>query len=274
MNEEEEKSHKLGPWICDEILYDRKGTRIWHTQDPKWLVKENIGDREPEINIEIEFIGREGPHVRNMVEVPADPVARSGPNWYAMRSYTGSILAQGAYARAHWRLLAEHVLNFLEDLHRGHRLVHLDLTQSNVFVDTGACRFVVGDYELLHGIDLAQLLSDTEDDYLWYFVGHGAELDEPNAAWRMDLVMLGYILTRLTWPEENSSDWAFARECERRRRGRANSNLAVFDMRDATLARAHPLVVTYLNRVAALVPWRQVEPPAASVYSELRSLFV
>lgn len=269
----EEQHHQLGPWICDEILYDRIGTRIWQTQDPKWFVKENIGVRKHEMGIEIEFIGRKGPSVRNMVEVPKDPAARSGPNWYAMRSYTGSIFENEGYARAHWRLLAEHVLNFLEDLHRGHRLVHLDLTQSNVFVDTTACQFVVGDYELLHAVN-EDPLCDMEDDYLWYFVEHGAELDEPSVAWRMDLVMLGYILARLTWSADNSSSWAFVRECERRRKGRGNSDIPVFDTRDATLARAHPIVVTYLDRVAALVPWRQVEPPAVSVYSELRALFV
>lgn len=192
-----------------------------------------------------------------------------------MRAYTGSVLSNGAYARDHWRRLAIHVLDFLEDLHRGHGLVHLDLTQSNVFVDTSACRFVVGDYELLHRPEMDPL-RHAEDDYLWYFVEHGADLDEPNVAWRMDFVMLGHMLARLTWPEENSSDWAFARECERRRKGRGKyeQDADVVAERDSVLSRAHPTVVVYLDRVATLVPWRQAEPPAASVYSELRALFI
>ena len=271
-----ETEYRLGTWICHDPLYDRMCIRIWQTQDPAWLVKENVGGRKNEIEVEIDFIGRSGPRVRNMVTVPADPIARSGLNWYAMRAYTGSVFANGAYARTHWRVLAEHVLNFLEDLHRDHGLVHLDLTQSNVFVDTSACQFVVGDYELLSKPEM-DALHHAEDDYLWYFVEHGADLDEPNIAWRMDFVMLGYMLARLTWnSQENSSDWAFARECERRRKGRGKyeTDADVIAERDSTLVRAHPTVVSYLDRVANLVPWCQVEAPAAEVYSELRALFL
>lgn len=270
-----EHTHQVGPWLCRTPLYDRMGIRIWRTQDPVWLVKENIGGRKNEIDVEIAFISLAGPHVRNMVVVPTDPAARSGPNWYAMRAYTGSVLANGAYARDHWRTLALHVLNFLEDLHRGHGRVHLDLTQSNVFVDVSACQFVVGDYELLHKPALEPLRYE-EDDYVWYFVEQGADLDEPNAAWRMDFLMLGYMLARLTWSEDNSADWAFARECQRRRKGRGKyeTDADVIAERDSVLAQAHPTIVSYLDHVANLVPWRQVEPPAATVYSELRALFI
>lgn len=266
-------------WIRKQCLYRRNGTQIWLTDDPAWLVKESYKGREKEIGIESDFINYavgDGPRVRNMVQVPAEPERRTGRGWYAMRAYDGTISDHHAFARQHWCSMAIHILDFLEDLHRGHQLVHMDIKRSNILVDKQHCKFIVADYELLHAPSQHELLCDCEDDYAWYFVEHGGELNELYASWRIDFVMLGYLLAWLTWDSNQNEDWTYPRACEARRKGRSPGTLTsreILSLREHEMSRSHPVVLHYLSRVAALVPWSEVQVLPVSVYDELRSVF-
>jgi len=248
---------------------------IWTTTDPCWVVKRSTVYRE--VREEIRFINdsRDRP-VRNMVEVPENPAHRYGDDWYAMRLYSGPVVHTSPYCRHHWRRIATSVLDFLEDLHRGHNLVHLDIVAKNILYDKTRCQFIVADYELLIDTD-TRALSNNNDDYAWYFVQYGGELDEPNCSWRMDFTMLGYLLARLTWDHyENPTGWDFMKECDARRLGSTESRSTeeILAARKATIERAHPTVRAYLDLVATIVPWlADMSAPSVEIYRRLRDVF-
>jgi len=259
-----------GPWTSTGTLYESRGVEI-HTAGIDWVFKVTA---RSEIQTEIKFIDKvaEGSPIRNMVEVPIEWINRSGDDWYAMRRYDGHVHVRSEFCRRHWRLLATSVLDFLEDLHRGHDLIHLDIKDKNILVSRAQTKFVVADYELV--VQPSPDATCTYDaDHAWYYMQHGAEWEEPCASWRMDFTMLGYLLARLTWDPANH-DWTFTSACEERRTG--SGGLALEEIladRAETMAKAHPTVIAYLDRVAALVPWYASTVPAAVVYAELRSVF-
>lgn len=266
--------HDVSPWSTWSRLYERDGVEILQTTNPSWVIKlQTSRYLEPR---EIDFLRRacvEGPPIRNMIELPADPEQRFGTNWYAMRRYLGSADKERGIARRMWRRLGCCVLNFLEDLHRGHGCVHLDIVLRNVLVDRVSENFVVSDYELLVPADGGEIpLTCDDDDLVWYYLGAGAELSRPLRTWRTDLVMLGYCLADLLWSEDDVV--TFAQLCQRRR---SNSQISMSDYdilerRNAEMAECHPVVRAYLDRVSELVSWDATDPPAAAVYEELRDL--
>ena len=258
------------PWSVRKRIYERDGVEILQTTSPSWVLK--LQTSRYVTPRELRFLQKvcdEGPSVRNMVELPPEPERRFGDNWYAMRRYAGSV---HTYPTAAWRRLGCDVLNFLEDLHRGHSSLHMDIVTRNILAAEDG-RFVVSDYELLvkmPGDNEPAVACDCEDT-LWYYIGAGAELTEPLHAWRMDLNMLGYCLAELTWGDDEPT---FPRLCQRRRQD-TRMDMSGYDIikrRDEEMQQCHPVVRAYLDRVAALVPWRATEPPAAAVYDELRAL--
>lgn len=262
----------IHPWTEWRRIYERDGISIIQVYARNWVVK--YAHSRTAIAKEITFlreITEGGSAPRNMIELPTDPSYRFGENWYAMRKYTNSAYACSDEVRGHWRTLAIDVLNFLEDLHRGHRLAHLDITLRNILFDRGSGHFVVSDYELLEEVSTEAAITDDNDDHLWYYIGTGAELSQPIESWRMDLTMLGYALAELTW----ASPPSFAALCQARRRD-SNMDISDYDIiarRNAEMKGCPQGVRAYLDRVAELVGWRDTEPPAASIYDELRATF-
>jgi hypothetical protein len=263
--------HDVSPWTTWQRIYDRDGVEILQTSSPSWVIKIQISRYlAPK---EIDFLRRvcdEGPPIRNMVELP--PENRFGTNWYAMRRYLGSADKERRVARRLWRRLGCCVLNFLEDLHRGHGMVHMDIVLRNVLVDRVSELFVVSDYELLvpgSGDDETPLTCD-DDDTVWYYLGAGAELARPLHTWRTDLVMLGYALAELLRDDEVT----FTGLCQRRRKDSRMSmnDYDLIERRNVEMADCHPVVRAYLDRVAELVPWGSEAAPPAAVYDELRTL--
>ena len=263
-----------GPWIPNGTLYSNSGVSILTTTDPKWLVKTFRGAAWAEL----EFITRvaNGEHpIRHMVELPEKD--RSGSNilwsWYAMRRYDTTVSLP--WGRKCWKQLARTVLEFLEDLHRGHGLVHMDIKLPNLLVDLSANTCVVAAYELV-GPPTMNAAREFSDDYYWYFVGFGAEPDKPLTTWRMDFLMLGYTLAELLWDTETFGTWRFSAECDKRRKGLLpdKTDREIIELRAVELLDAHPVVRDYLATVARLVPWDSTGPPTASVYQTLRDLFL
>lgn len=262
----------IAPWIERKRLYDRDGASIIQTSSQQWVVKYTRS--RTTFKKEIGFLRKlltRGPPIRNMIELPVDPSLQFGECWYAMRRYTGSVSSCCHEVRSLWRTLAIDVLNFLEDLHRGHRLVHLDITLRNILFDRESRHFVVSDYELLEDISTEAAVVDDSDDHLWYYIGFGAELSAPIESWRMDLTMLGYALDELVRTRATSYDHL----CFKRRRVHRLSicDYDIIARRNEEMANCHSTVRAYLDRLASLVDWRASEPPPPSVYDELRALF-
>jgi hypothetical protein len=266
----------LGPWMARMRIYERDGVEILQTSSPSWVIKiQNSRYLEPK---EIDFLRRvvvTGPPIRNMIELPPETDRRFGANWYAMRRYLGSADTEREISRRLWRRLGCGVLNFLEDLHRDHGLVHMDIVLRNILVDRGGDTFVVSDYELVvpgNGDGETPLTCD-DDDTVWYYLGAGAELSQPLYTWRTDLVMLGYALADLLRDESNTV--TFTGLCERRRQD-TRMDMSDYDLigrRNAEMVDCHPVVRAYLDRVATLVPWAAEAAPHAAVYDELCALF-
>lgn len=258
----------IGMWTPWRRLYERDGISVVLTAEPGWVVKHACC--KSAIQKEINFL-REGYPIRNMIEIPADSVSQFGENWYAMRRYAGSVYDNITEVRGRWRQIGLSVLDFLEDLHREVRCAHLDVTLKNILYDREGSRFVISDYELLEPIDSETAMIDDNDDHLWYYIGAGAELSKPIRSWRMDLSMLGYCLEELLRGDRHVT---FVILC-RQRRSDTHMSISDYDIivrRNKEMEGCHPAVRAYLDRLKAIVSWDDVNPPAASVYNELRAL--
>ena len=257
------------PWTSSKRLYNRDGVSVIQTTESHWVVKH--AQTQLVIRKEIDFL-REGLALRNMIELPPDPMRQFGENWYAMRRYTGSVREHRDEVRGRWRQVGREVLYFLEDLHRKAQRVHLDITLKNILFDRMSSSFVVGDYELLESVNTDVALIDNDDDHLWYYIGAGAELTGSIHSWRMDLTMLGYCLDELARNRYASFDSL----CQRRRNDTemTMSDYDIIARRNKEMEECHPTVRAYLDRLNALVSWNDVTPPSATVYDELRALLV
>jgi serine/threonine protein kinase len=169
-------------------------------------------------------------------------------------------------------------LDFLEDLHRGPGLLHMDIKAENILLDASTMEWVVADYDLFETPSAGPAAS-FDDDYFWYYMAiGGAEPDKPLITWRTDLLMLGYTLAELTWDVDKFGKWEFYPECNARRRGRTGTlhDLDADELvrvRNTEMLFAEPTVCEFLDAVDELVPWDAgSEPPVAAVYERLRSI--
>jgi hypothetical protein len=258
----------ISPWIQRVRIYKRDSVSVIQTSIPQWVVK--YASSPADIATETEFLmmlQHTDRPLRNMIELPADPTLRFGKNWYAMRRYTGSVYSCWREVRGRWATIAIAVLNFLEDLHRGYGILHLDITLANILFHRESGHFVVSDYELLAPVSEYGAVND---DRLWYYIGAGADPSAPLESWRMDLTMLGYAIDDLT----RSRAATFIGQCQQRRAGdKTISDDDILARRDADMASCHPTVRTYLDRVASLVSWHDTDPPSTAVYDQLRAIF-
>jgi len=145
----------------------------------------------------------------------------------------------------------------------------MDIKRANILVDNYTKEFLVTDYELADTPEPSELLRSKTDDYKWYYFMHGAELDQPLIAWRLDLVALGYVLASLTVPEET---WTFEADCELKRAGSGITEEELVDKRATALAKADSVVLAYFERIKE-VAWDSKEPPSRAFYKELEALF-
>lgn len=275
----------MGPWTLTEKIYTRRdaGVSIYATTDPDWVVKvyeitngTSVDHAYDELHTIIELQSNKIPH---RVEVPVEPHrffgTRPGVIWYAMRRYSSSVVIDPE-ARAHWRSIAVSVLTFLQYFHTRCRKVHMDLKCGNILVDRGRMRFVVSDYDLAGPVRPDKVASQYTPNTYWYYAAMGAELNEPLNSWRMDLTALGYMLAAITWNTEENNRWKFYDECLLRRddkHGLEISDEDLIRMREEEMSRIHLTVRTYLNMVAAQVPWSAADPPPREFYNRLMALF-
>ena len=253
-------------WILTDTLYYSAKGSILATTDPNWVIKRVRKKREIDVAISVNLVGP-----RAAVIFPAEAKAFFGKDWYAMRRYDDHLRCDN-FCRAAWRLIGIRVIQFLQDFHHGLGLVHGDIKKANILVDFSNNDFVVCDYECAHRPHPDALFL-YNDDFKWYYVSLGIDLDAPPFAWRADLVMLAYLLASLC----ETTPWTFEEECWTRRDG--PTKLALSDaelvlMRDkefnATCVR-EPALLAYMNSVSQL-PWRSDDPPPRSFYVALEGL--
>jgi hypothetical protein len=278
-----------GGWTVTRPL--EEGASVYETTDSEWVIKrlsyntdgagpgETCEELEATLNI---FNNRS--RLRNCVAFPRSlrefcGVEQDGYAWIAIRRYSGAVsLVPGAPVgpviwNRHWKRLAIQVLAFLEDYHTVCRRIHMDLKVSNILMDREHCQFVVTDFGL--SVPPARTpLVEYSADYLWYYLEHGAEPEKPIAAWRFDLIALGYLLARLTWNPDMSD--RFVEAAREMRRGSCTSYTAagLVSLRSGEMGRGIcPLLRTYFDMVESSIGWYDVEPPPRVFYRSLASLF-
>lgn len=261
-----------GPWIVTGTLYSRNGTYIYSTVMSQYVIKVMKHDKQLLNEMRVLFSILEAPP-RHSLSLPKKVYYLYGQTpeagWYAMKRYDGHV-ERNSYCKTHLQTIARHCLQFLQDFHSTQRLVHMDIKRGNILCDMDNTEFVLVDYELADSPSSKQL-HELPDDYKWYYFGYGAEMDQPLISWRFDLVALGYVLASLTVAEE---DWTFEEESEKKRREKTDSTEEeLITKRAASLAKADPIVLTYMDKLKE-VPWDSKEPPSRMFYEQLEALFV
>jgi hypothetical protein len=260
------------PWSITTTLYNKRGTKIYETTDSRWVLKV-IGDETQslyELQILLRIIA-DPP--RHSIKLPPSLYGLYGriptAGWYAMKRYNGCVEVND-FCKTQWQTLAIHVLQFLQDFHHGHGLLHMDIKKANILVDTDKTEFIVADYEHAEPPD-PKHTADYDENHQWYYLAMGAEIDEPLYSWRFDLVALGYVLVSLTI---EPAAWTFEQECWDRRAGKSG---LLYDelvaLRTQELSGANSMLCKYLERVAT-VSWAAKEPPSRQFYKSLEALFL
>jgi len=256
-------------WITIKTLYNKGGTHIFQTTYSKWVLKVNDNPTQAAYEIRV-ILDLFFAKPRHAVELHPQLTDLYGNGWYALRRYDGHVELDD-FCREHWKTIAVHVLQFLQDFHHELGLVHMDIKKGNIFVDRTSKQFVVGDYENSTQPCAKTTMVKYTDDEKWYYMSLGAEFDKPLMSWRFDLAALGYVLASLTVKPDT---WTFENECWERRLGRGSTQAPneVVALRAKELAAAAPAVVAYMERVGTLA-WDLKEPPPRSFYEELEMLF-
>jgi serine/threonine protein kinase len=262
------------PWQLGTVIYNKYGTTITETVDREWVVKMTTDLKRIRYELRTLITMNSGtPRHRVLLPPPTiryyDYLEAGG--WYVMKRYSGEV-APNEFCKTHWRTMAIHVLQFLQDLHHVHGLVHMDIKKSNIFYDQERIEFVVADYELAEPPNPTRN-HEYNDNYKWYYMAMGAELDKQLASWRIDLVALGYLLGSLFVDPAN---WTFEKICWDCRLGRGllgdEELLALRDKELAGVAAVEPQIAAYLDRLNA-IPWDLRHPPPRSFYEELEAIF-
>ena len=257
----------FGSWRISSILYSQHGTTIYGTSMREWVIKAMTDENtaKDEVRALLAVLAH---RPRHCIQVPQQNLTPES-TWYVMRRYTGEVQADTFY-KVRWRIIAQHVLQFLQDFHVGMRMIHMDIKRGNIMYDHDTAEFVVADYELADSPRPMQT-RDSSDSYKWYYLSVGAELDQPTVAWRMDLVALGYVLgSILAEPDA----WTFEQLCrEKRHQSTPMSESELLALRDKEVAAVNPVIAAYMERVAT-VAWDSAEPPPRTFYRELEALFV
>jgi len=271
---------QLGPWTTGDIISDANNKRIVNVSselDGNWVIKiksnKDIAEARG-LDELTEVLRLRQSEVRHMIEMPKDSYHMFGQTateiWFAMKRYDGHLMPAH---RGSWKRLAVYGLEFLQDMHRIHRRVYMDMRPENVLVSysDGLPYFCFADYELVD-----EMCDTSTRDFdlgcRWYFMARGAEIDEPMYSWRQDLVGLGYLLVQLT----SDAERPFIAECFNRRDGGRRKHMTIKELlasRDAEVYRAaNPILQSYLNKIAE-VSWKAVEPPSVEFYESLEALF-
>ena len=262
----------FSPWNVTNVLYNRRGTKIYETSDSRWVLKV-IGD-ETQSLYELQILLRIIASVpRHSIALPPSRYGLYGrtqvAGWYAMKRYDGCVEIN-EFCKTQWQTLAIHVLQFLQDFHHGHGLLHMDIKKANILVDIDRTDFVVADYEHAEPPD-SKRTADYDANHQWYYLAMGAEIDQQLYSWRFDLVALGYVLASLTVEPQC---WTFEQKCWDRRTGKGG---ILYDemiaIRSAELSGANSAICKYLERVAT-IPWAAKEPPSRQFYKSLEAIFL
>jgi len=186
-----------------------------------------------------------------------------------MKRYTGEV-SLNDFCKANWRILAIHILQFLQDFHHVHRLVHMDIKKGNILYDMAGLNFVAADYEHAEAPSFTHT-RHFDDDHKWYYIAMGAELDQPLYSWRLDLVALGYVLGSLTTEPQA---WTFEQICwdKRTKPGSLTEAEAIYQRNREIADIIEPQIKAYLALVATLA-WDAKDPPPRSFYEELEVIF-
>ena len=227
----------FGPWTISSILSDANSKQIAAVTSDKqpgsWVIKIKTNKDHEELRCVLNLIA--GPRIRHMIEFPANPYHLFGQTeeavWFAMRRYDGHVTKAH---RGSWKKIAIAGIEFLQDIHRDHNNVYMDIRPENIMVDAHFNTFHFGDFELVDAVN-KDLTESYQPETISYFMAKGAQLKQPLYSWRQDLRSLGQLLINLTESEE-------------------------------------PEINLFMNTIKK-VKWTAVKPPPKSFYIKLASMF-
>lgn len=277
----------VGPWRLRSPV---SNNTIYHTHDSDFVVKIipapcQATDEEivPELEVLLAVFNNRS-RIRHATEFPqriADFCGTApGYAWVAMRRYDGCVsLTAGTsvcqeFCRRNWRRLGQQVLAFLEDFHTVCRRVHMDIKAANILVSQEHLEFVVSDFGLSSFPDTRHL-SDYTNDYLWYYLEFGAELDQPLIAWKTDLVALGFLLARLTWNSDMNETFIVQTRLARSEGSlTSQSPVSIVNLRNTEMQRGVCARLREYFDVLGELEWTAAEPPPRSFYQRLSNTLI
>jgi hypothetical protein len=217
--------YKYGPWKEINVIYDKNDTRIIEVE----LIK-NINNKEISKTLnKHKWVVKFRPHsvpelyqylflvdhnVKNIIKqpVPENNYYNFGATeyglWYAMKKYIP--VTKSLFFVDKWRQLAIAGIKFMQNIHELHH-VYLDFKFPNTYYDEELSQFIFGDYDSLSHIS-DKLLNEYTNDFKYYYLIQGAELDKPCRSFKYDLLSFGYFLAKITCLEKEYEDgyqWYF-----------------------------------------------------------------
>jgi hypothetical protein len=217
--------YKYGPWKEINVIYDKNDTKIIEVElikninnneisktlnKHKWVVKFRPHS-VPELYQYLFLIDH---NVKNIIKppVPENNYYNFGVTeyglWYAMKKYTP--VTKNLFFVDKWRQLAIAGIKFMQNIHQLHH-VYLDFKFANTYYEEDLEQFIFADYDSLFHIN-NKLLSEYTNDFKYYYLIQGGELDKPCRSFKYDLLAFGYFLAKLTCLEKEYDEiyqWQF-----------------------------------------------------------------
>ena len=263
---------RCGPWTLGERLgVDYSVHCVKGEHESAYLVKCDVGDAEISI---VARLHASSYTIANAIELPRSANDTYGYKWYAMRRYRCDLREAPEIP---FEKAATATLAFLRDFHTRLYLVHGDIKAANLFVGPENS-IAVGDFGLSDNPSMRPLRED-DLDMQWYYLARGGDLDQPVRSWRMDLIMLGFLLLQRVWLRPGSGLPCthlveMGKHRAARRRVQDTDWLALRDQEvAAALAAVSPRIRVYFERVASFVGWGDRAPPPRIFYEELIAMF-
>jgi len=298
-DEKIESIYKYGPWKEISVLVDRYDTRIIEVE----LIKDTINEDISKILNKYKWIIKFRPHsvpelhqylflvdnrVKNIVKqpVPENNYYNFGVTiyglWYAMKKY--SPVTKIPYYINKWKELAVAGIKFMQSIHKYH-YVYLDFKYSNTYYDEEINQFIFGDYDSIAHISNL-LLSEYENDYKYYYLMQGAEIDKPCRSFKYDLISFGYFLGKITCPDkehDNGYQWHFEKLATTYRKFNGpltgvnelclnNIDKQIIELRNKEYAKFNPYIKKYFLEVNRL-NWFLETYPSHEWYNCLSDIF-
>jgi len=281
-----------GPWIISKILVKKEDCIIADVilnnnslnvsyeniiNLTKWVIK----IRSHEINELIPLLFIFDNNIKNIIKIPSKNnnfynygIFEHG-SWYVMKKYTCQ-LSNELFFRNNFKNLAMDGIKFMKSLHK-YNHIYADFKFGNTFYDTELQNFVFVDYDSIFYISDSPL-SNYSNDYKYYYLTQGGELEHPYRSFKFDLISFGYLLGKVTYDKMNFLPnylWEFEKLSDDLRHKATDPSSDVINniikLRNLEQSKFNPLILKYFEIVNEM-SWT-LTSYKPEIYDKLMDLF-